>query len=146
MTATDLNGVVRIIQSQHLFPEASRPSGVLVASSDFDTRLLLAHHLEKLGFGVWTVSSGADAFQTAIEHPVSIDMLLCDETISDIPAPQLYAKLKARTPGLRCCVLATTPQQLRASEAARLGAVVLDVTRRGLEMEEERELAAAKAW
>jgi DNA-binding NtrC family response regulator len=143
MTTTDLNGVVRIIESLEWFPEASRPTGVLVASRDLDTRLVLANHLENHGYSVWTVGSGADAYQTGVEHPVGIDMLICDEGISDLPAPELYARLKARIPGLRCCVLATTPQRTRASEAARLGAAVLDVAGRGCLAEEEHEVAAA---
>jgi len=127
MTATDLNDVVRSLASLEWFPEASRPTGVLVVSSDLDTRLLLAHHLENLGYCVWTGGCGSDAYQIGIEHPVAIDMLLCDEGFSDMPAPQLYARLKTRLPGLRCCVIATTKLHTRANEAARLGAVVLDL-------------------
>jgi DNA-binding NtrC family response regulator len=147
MTATDLNGVVRILTSLEWFPEASRPTGVLVASKNLDTRLLLANHLENQGYGVWTAGSGTDAFQIGIEHPVAIDMLLCDEDISDIPVPELFTRLKARIPGLRCCVLATTKQQTRANEAARLGAVVLDLAGTGLETEEKHDLVPiANAW
>lgn len=147
MTATDLNGVVKILSSLEWFPEASRPTGVLVVSKDLDTRLLLAHHLENQGYGVWTAGSGADAYQIGIEHPVAIDMLLCDEAISDIPVPELYTRLKTRIPGLRCCVLATTLQQTRANEAARLGAVVLDIGGQRLPAGEPQELVpAASAW
>jgi DNA-binding NtrC family response regulator len=140
MTATDLKGVVRILESLEWFPEASRPTGVLVASEDLDTRLLLANHLENLGYGVWTAGSGADAYQMGIEHPVAIDMLLCDEAISDVPVADLYTRLKTRLPGLRCCVMGTTKQQTRAAEAARLGAVVLNMNH------ETHELVTAEVW
>jgi DNA-binding NtrC family response regulator len=147
MTATELNGVVRILASLEWFPEASRPTGVLVASKNLDTRLLLANHLENQGYGVWTAGSGADAYQIGIEHPVAIDMLLCDEAISDLPVPELYTRLKARIPGLRCCVLATTKQQTRAKEAARLGAVILDMCGTGQANGEQNDLLpAANAW
>src|ERR1700722_2431060 len=146
MTATDLNGLVRSLASMEWFPEASRPTGVLVASANLDTRIMLAHHLENLGYSVWTVGSGADAFQTGIEHPVAIDMLLCDEAISDIPVPELYTRLKARVPGLRCCVMATTIQQTRAKEAARLGAVILDLSDKGMSTDEHEMVPAAHAW
>jgi DNA-binding NtrC family response regulator len=142
MTATDLNGVVKILASLEWFPEASRPTGVLVASKNLDTRLLLANHLENQGYGVWTAGSGADAYQIGIEHPVAIDTLLCDEAISDIPVPELYSRLKARIPGLRCCVLATTKQQTRAKEAARLGAVILDLAGTGLATGEPHDLVS----
>jgi DNA-binding NtrC family response regulator len=141
MTATDLKGIVKVLESLEWFPEASRPTGVLVASADLDARLLLAHHLENLGYGVWTVSCGSDALQTGIEHPVAIDTLLCDDAISDIPVPDLYMRLKARIPGLRCCVMATTKQRTRANEAARLGAVVLDVGGLGIRAEALHDLA-----
>lgn len=143
MTATDLHGLVRILSSLEWFPEASRPVGVLVVSTNLDTRILLAHHLESQGYGVWTVGSGADAYQTGIEHPVAIDMLLCDEAISDIPVAELYTRLKARIPGLRCCVMATTAQQTRAKEAARLGAVILNLVGSNAE---ETLVPAANAW
>jgi DNA-binding NtrC family response regulator len=147
MTATDLNGIVKILASLEWFPEASRPTGVLVASKNLDIRLLLANHLENQGYGVWTAGSGADAFQIGIEHPVAIDMLVCDEAISDIPVPELYTRLKVRIPGLRCCVLATTKQQTRANEAARLGAVVLDCGGKGLPDGEPQEtVPVASAW
>lgn len=144
MTTIELNGIVRVIETLEWFPEASRPTGVLVASPDFDIRLVLANHLENRGYSIWTVGSGADAFQTGVEHPVGIDMLVCDECISDVPAPELYARLKTRIPGLRCCVLATTPQSPRASEAARLGAVILNVAGRAFLADDEQELAVAR--
>jgi CheY-like chemotaxis protein len=147
MTATDLNGVVRILGSLEWFHEASRPIGVLVASANLDTRLLLAHHLEGIGYSVWTSGSGVDAFQIGIEHPVAIDVLLCDEGISDIPVPDLYTRLKTRIPGLRCCVMATTQQQTRANEAARLGAVVVNLCGQSAKSDETHDLVSAvPAW
>jgi CheY-like chemotaxis protein len=118
-----------------------------VASKDLDTRLLLAHHLENLGYCIWTASCGADAYQIGIEHPVSIDVLLCDESFSDLPAPELYSRLKKRLSGLRCCVLATTRQQLQAEEAARLGATILNIARSRHTTSEPHELVpAGHAW
>jgi DNA-binding NtrC family response regulator len=145
MSATDLNGLVKILASLEWFPEASKPSGVLVASKSLDTRLLLAHHLENQGYGVWTAGSGADAYQIGIEHPVAIHMLLCDEGISDIPVAELFTRLKARIPGLRCCAMATTTQKTRANEAARLGAVVLDLTEQS-GGETQELVSATHAW
>jgi len=147
MTATDLNDLARILASLEWFPEASRPTGVLVTSSDLDMRLLLAHHLENLGYFVWTAGCGSDAYQIAIEHPVAIDMLLCDDGFSDIPAPELYTRLKARLPGLRCCVMATTKQKTHANEAERLGAVVMDLTGHKMSNSEQHDLmAVANRW
>lgn len=145
MTATDLNGLVRTLASMEWFPEASRPTGVLVASTNLDTRIVLANHLENLGYSIWTAGCGSDAYQTGIEHPVSIDMLVCDEAINDIPVPELYTRLKARIPGLRCCVMATTKLRTRAKEAERLGAVVLDLVVNGLD-ESHDLVIAGNAW
>jgi CheY-like chemotaxis protein len=128
MTATDMNGIVRVLESLGWFPETSRPTGALVVCTDLDIRLLLAHQLENLGYWVHTASSGTAAYQIGIEHACGIDLLLCDEGLADLPAPELYSSLKKRSPGLRCCVLATTKQQIRANEAARLGAIVLSLT------------------
>jgi len=127
MTATDLDHVALALESLDWFLEASHPTGVLVASADLDTRLALAHHLEGLGYGVWTAGSGSDAYEVGIEHPVGIDVLVCDTDLSDVPAPELYRRLKIRHPGLRCCVLTTNAERESAAEAGRLGAVVLDV-------------------
>lgn len=121
LSADDLNNVVRFLASleRSPSPEASRPTGVLVVSTDLDTRLLLVSHLEKLGYHVWTADCGSDAYQLGIEHSVAIDALLCVGDFSDLPPSELYSQLKKRLPGLRCCVLAALriKQQNDASEA-----------------------------
>lgn len=147
MTATDLNGVVRVLESLEWFPEASRPTGVLIVSKNLDARLTLSNHLENRGYGIWTAGTSTDAYQIGIEHPVAIDMLLCDESLTDIPVLELYSRLKVRIPSLRCCVMSATMDQAFAKEAARLGAVVLALEGNGTSTAEEHELAlAAGSW
>jgi hypothetical protein len=59
----------------------------------------------------------------------------------------LFGRLKTRLPGLRCCVLATTKQRLRANEAARLGAVVVNWDCLETEHGEPVELASGvRVW
>jgi CheY-like chemotaxis protein len=128
MTATNLYHVAHALGFFNWFPEASRPTGVLVASDDLDTRLALAHHLENLGYDVWTAASGADAYEVGICHPRCIDVLVCDADLPELSAPTLYRRLRTRIPTLRCCVLATDPTHGSAAEAAELGACILDVS------------------
>ncbi|MBA4192121.1 MAG: hypothetical protein C0467_29440 [Planctomycetaceae bacterium] len=128
MTATNLYHVAQTLGFFNWFPEASHPTGVLVACEDLDTRLDVAHHLEGLGYDVWTAASGSDAYEVGITHPVGIDILVCDADLPGLPAPELYKRLKGRLPGLRCCVLATVTHRGHAAEAAELGAVVLNLS------------------
>ena len=143
MTATDLNGVVRMLESLEWFPEASRPTGVLIVSKNLDTRLALSNHLENRGYGIWTAGASIDAYQIGIEHPIAIDMLLCDEGLTDIPVLELYSRLKVRIPSLRCCIMCSSNNQSFSKEAARLGAAVLDLQGSGLPTAAEREQAVS---
>jgi DNA-binding NtrC family response regulator len=127
MTATDRNHITRALQSLEWFLKASHPTGVLVASADLDVRLAFAHHLENLGYDVWTAGSGLDAYEVCIGHPVGIDVVVCDAALADLPATELFTLLKTRRSGLRCCVLATDTHCEQATHAARDGAVVLGV-------------------
>ena len=136
MTATNLYHVAHALGFFNWFPEASRPTGVLVASEDLDTRLALAHHLESLGYDVWTAASGADAYEVGIGHPRGIDVLVCDADLPELASPALFRRLRARMPGLRCCVLATDTCHGNAAEAATLGACILDMSHVGARMEE----------
>ncbi|WP_439631310.1 response regulator [Gemmata sp.] len=129
MTATNLYHVSHTLGFFNWFPEASHPTGVLVACADLDNRIGLAHHLEGLGYDVWTAADGADAFEIARSHPVGIDFLVCDADLPGTPAPELFQKLRERHPTLRCCVLATVTHRGNAAAAAEMGAVVLNVGR-----------------
>jgi CheY-like chemotaxis protein len=123
MTATDRNHITHALESLEWFLKASHPSGVLVASRDLDIRLAVAHHLENLGYDVWTAGCGTDAYELCIGHPVGIDVLVCDSTLSDLPASELFSLLKTRRAGLRCCMLATGTTR---DDTAHSGVVVLD--------------------
>jgi DNA-binding NtrC family response regulator len=136
MTKIDLDQVTHALSTLEWFPEASHPTGVLVASKNLDRRLLLANHLEKLGYSVWTACGGTDAYEIGIRQPVGIEVLLCDADLTDLPAPRLFSRLKERLPGLRCCVMAADTCSDNAREAACLGAVVVD-------MEHSRELVSS---
>ena len=127
MTATELDHVAHALESLEWFPEASHPTGVLVACENLDTRFAIAHHLETLGYDVWTAGSGQDAYETGRDHPMGIDMLVCDANLRHLSAPELFRRLKARHSGLQCCVMVSGGDRAPANEAARLGAVVLDV-------------------
>jgi len=129
MTSTNLYHVAHALGCFNWFPEASHPTGVLVASSDLDTRIAVAHHLEGLGYDVWTAASGSDAYEVGLSHPRGIDILVCDADLPELSAPELFTRLKARMPELRCCVLATVTHRGHAAEAAQLGAVVLNMAR-----------------
>jgi CheY-like chemotaxis protein len=129
MTATNLYQVAQTLGFFNWFPDASHPTGVLVACQDLDTRLEVSHHLEGLGYEVWTAASGMDAYEVGITHPVGIDILVCDADLPELPAPELFKRLRTRLPELRCCVLATVTHRGNAAEAAELGAVVLNVCR-----------------
>lgn len=129
MTATDMDRVARALAlTGQDFPDASRPTGVLVASRHLQTRLMMAHFLEGLGYDVWTAGSSADAYEVGSVHPLGIDAIVCDASLSDTAVSDLYGRLKARHPGLRCYVLNSTgPGEPEAVNAARLGAVVVPV-------------------
>ena len=126
MTATEMNRMALALESPGDLA-ASRPVGVLVASRNMDTRLEVAHHLQGLGYDVWTASSGADAYEVGVRHPTDIGALVCDAGLSNPVTSELFDRLKARHPGLRCCVLSKENGRNRAAEAKCLGAIVVDV-------------------
>lgn len=129
MTATNLVHISDTLGFFNWFPEASHPSGVLIACSDLDNRIGLAHHLEGLGYDVWTAADGPDALEVGRAHPVGIDILVCDAGLSGAPAPVLFGKLRERHQNLRCCVLASVTHRGHAADAAAMGAVIVDLNR-----------------
>ena len=56
-----------------------------------------------------------------------MDVLVCDEDLSDLPPAVLFGRLKTRLPGLQCCVLASVIHREPQTADARIGALVLDV-------------------
>ena len=109
------------------FPDPSRRRGCVVAIADRDTRLLVADHLEHLGYDVWTAPSGLGAYRACTEVHENMDVLVCDENLPDLPPLVLFNRLKVQFPALQCCVLTSVTR--RDSEVTNTwsDSVVLDV-------------------
>lgn len=107
-------------------PEPRR-SSVMVALADPETRAIMADHLERLGYGVWTARSGLDAYRACLTYHEGTDVLVCDENLPDLPPLVLYGRLKTHLPGLQCCVLASVTHRDSQAGSGRPETVVLDV-------------------
>jgi len=99
----------------------------MVAIAERDTRLVVANHLVRLGYDVWTARSGLDAYRTCLESCDRMDVLVCDEHLPDFPPLVLYGYLKAHLPGLQCCVLASVAHRNLESEFGLEESVLLDL-------------------
>jgi CheY-like chemotaxis protein len=102
-----------------------RRPGVLIADDELPVRTVVAAHLEREGFAVWTAADGLEALSTFFDHTGEVDVLLLDVSLPDIPGPAAYRRLRAHYPGVACCFMTADPYQPDAEEARALGARVL---------------------
>ncbi|VTR93801.1 response regulator : [Gemmata massiliana] len=109
------------------FPDPTRRHGCVVAIADRETRLLVADHLEHLGYDVWAAVSGLSAYRACAEFHANMDVLVCDENLPDLPPLVLFNRLKAQLPGLQCCVLASVKHRESVDEHSWAAPVVMDV-------------------
>jgi len=62
----------------------------------------LAAFLRHRGFNVWTARCGLDAITTYLEHTESLDVLLLDADLPDLPGPAFVRRFKTHFPGVPC--------------------------------------------
>jgi hypothetical protein len=104
-------------------PRRTRRPGVVVAALTPLLRLSLASDLERAGFAVWAVGSGAAAVAACSDHRGEVDVLLAEADLPDLPSWALYASTRERFPDLSCYFLARRPEA--AATARAMGAVVV---------------------
>ena len=91
---------------------------VLVVDDDENLRLLMTVVLEGAGYRVLAVADGASAMESAQHHVGSIDLLLTDLQLPDIPGTEIARILKESHPAMRVVFvsgyLAPTESQAKA--------------------------------
>jgi len=109
------------------FPQPSWRRGCLVAIADWETQGIVADHLRRLGYDVWTADTGLSAYRICLDHHANIDVLVCDENLPDLPPLVLFNRLKTQLPALQCCVLASLTHRDSDFKCDRMETLVLDV-------------------
>jgi CheY-like chemotaxis protein len=123
-----------------------RQPGVLIAIEDLWERADLASTLTRRGFAVWTAACGVEAITTYLEHTGSVDVLLLDAELPDLPGLAFLRRFKTHFPGVPCVFRAgtsdTVSRQLRAA-----GAIVMPPSIALAELAERLwEVVACEGW
>ena len=82
---------------------AAAPAGaatVLVAEDDAAVRSLVCRVLERHGYGVVTAPDGPEALEALRDRSSSIDLLLSDAAMPEMPGPELLEMARELRPGL----------------------------------------------
>ncbi len=84
----------------------TRRPGVLLALVEPQVRSDLADFLACQGFNVWTARDGVEAITSYLEHNASVDVLLIDADLPDLPGAAFLRRFKTHFPGVPCVFLA----------------------------------------
>lgn len=103
----------------------AREIDLLIVSSRLENKRTLLRFLEGLPLNIYTVGNVEEAEETLEER--EIDVLVCDERVSDGTYHDVLALTLERKPNIQFIVLLCTGGQEEYSEAIRLG--VTDVVR-----------------
>ena len=128
MTPTDFDHEIDDLTFFTRVPDPTPRRSCMIAIADRNTRRLLAIHLEKLGYDVWTSPSGLDAYRTCVQDHADPEVLVCDEHLPDLPPLVLFNKLRTQFPALQCCVVANVTRRESAEDYEHMfDPIVLDV-------------------
>src|SRR5262245_3318192 len=105
-------------------PAYLRRPGVLIALADLWERADLASSLARRGFAVWTAASGVEAITTYLEHTGSVDVLLLDAELPDLPGPAFMRRFKTHFPGVPCVFRAGFSDAV-SRQLAAVGAILV---------------------
>lgn len=100
-----------------------RRPGVLLAAGELIERLELAGGLAGHGFDVWTAGSGMDALRAYVEHAGTVDVLVIDAGLPDLPGLAFLRRFRSHFPGVPCVFLIDPAG--RALDLVAAGAVVV---------------------
>lgn len=73
---------------------------ILVIEDDAQICALLVRGLQALGYRVYTASSGAEAIAVYAARAGSIDIVVCDVVLADMPGPVILARIGEAHPDL----------------------------------------------
>lgn len=126
MIATDepTNEKVHVLESECSI--ARRP-GLLLAFSDARACSTLAAFLHRQGFNVWTAFSGVEAISAYLERTGSVDLLLVDADLTDLPGTVFLRRFKTYFPGVPCVLRVRNPETASA-ELQAAGAMVVSAS------------------
>jgi len=99
--------------------------GLLVATHTPSARRLFADYLTDCGFAVWTADSGVEALDVFVRHMGSIEAVVADAGLPDLPGVELAALFHRHFPGVPVCVLSDEPFGTVADEVREIGATVV---------------------
>lgn len=103
----------------------AREIDLLIVSSRLENKRTILRFLEGLPLDIYTVGNVEEAEETLEEH--EIDVVVCDERVSDGTYHDVLALTMDREPKIQFILLLSTGGQEEYSEAVRLG--VTDVVR-----------------
>jgi DNA-binding NtrC family response regulator len=84
------------------FDRATRRPGVLLALADARSGAELGAFLTRQGFNVWLAGGGVEAITIYLEHTGSIDLLLLDAELHDLPGQAFLRRFATHFPGVPC--------------------------------------------
>jgi CheY-like chemotaxis protein len=118
---TGLKFAPREVDDSGSLDRSTRQPGVLLAFADARPRAELADALTRQGFNIWVVECGIEAITTYLGHTGSVDLLLLDAELPDLPGPAFLRRFATHFPGVPCVFRAgqseAVTERLRASGA-----------------------------
>jgi CheY-like chemotaxis protein len=103
------------------FDRGTRRPGVLLALADARSGAELGAFLTRQGFNLWLAGCGVEAITIYLEHTGSLDLLLLDAELPDLPGPAFLRRFATHFPGVPCLFRAgqsgAVTERLRAAGA-----------------------------
>jgi len=87
----------------------------------------LAALLNRQGFNVWTACCGVEAISTYLEQTSSVDLLLVDADLPDLPGASFLRRFKTHFPGVPCILRVRNSEGI-GDELRAAGAIVVSAS------------------
>ena len=124
----------------------TRRPGVLLALAEPQARSELADFLACQGFNVWTARDGVEAITSYLEHNASVDVLLIDADLPDLPGAAFLRRFKTHFPGVPCVFRAGRSDAV-SKQLAAAGVLVIPRTLAPVTVVDRlREAVSFKEW
>ena len=105
----------------------TRRPGLVLAMSDAEYCSNLAAFLNRQGFNVWAASGGVEAISAYLERTGSVDLLLVDADLPDLPGVSFLRRFKTHFPGVPCILRVRNPEAA-GGDLRTAGAIVVSAT------------------
>lgn len=89
---------------------------LLVIEENDDVRNLIGLILETAGYRVLLSAGATEAIRLAKQHPESVDLLLLDATLREMPSPDLTARLTATWPNAKVIYMSGLSAEMLADD------------------------------